>query len=373
LVISVADYRKRRDATGACSSGIDIPASEATAEMIKPTTLSLSDTDFHDLFLANTLKVWYAVSVNPLLSLPQSKQGRGITDIAKSMIEKSDTINNFTVLEDSLRSVFVNRPLVTQSDRDFLITSIHALRMSLEVQGAFVEYISTHVPYVESDSCKLLFQIWLRKFLAEMMISMAHICKAVDDAHILPKGLSDTDQNVLYHICGYLIMKLKSVSFRFKKLKSAEMIINCVADKVPKHSGHFVEEYTKWVSKQSRGGLLYPIPDFYLLVREFDTVYRQIVTTQHLTSESLNKSNLQMAIHDSFMVKYYWGRILEVASCDEHSSLPALDYLIRLFLTIKGFAVARKERDLFLTKDGKMKGKISKKSQSLRGKLKGAK
>ena len=37
-----------------------------------------------------------------------------------------------------------------------------------------------------------------------------------------------------------------------------------------------------------------------------------------------------------------------------------LDYLIRLFLTIKGFAVARKECDSFLMEDGKMKRKINK-------------
>lgn len=311
--------------------------------------------------------------MDPLLSLPQSRHGAIMTDIAKLMIEKSHTIGNFAVLEKELRIVFVNKPLVTQSDRDLLITSVHALRMSLEVQGAFAEYISTNVPHVENDSCQMIFQIWLRKFLAEMMISMAHICKPVDDAHTLAKGLSDTDQNVLYHICGYLIMKLKSASFRFKKLKSAEMIANCIAATVPKHSGHFVEAYTIWVSKQTRGGLLYPIPDYYLLVREFDNVYRQVVTTHHITSESLNKSNLQLAVHDSFMVKYYWSRILELAHCDEQTSLPALDYLICLFLTIKGFAVARKERDSFVMKDGKMKGKIIKKSQSLRGKLKGSK
>ena len=251
-----------------CSSSIDTPASEATAEVGTSTTLSLTDIDFHNLFIANTLKVWHSVLGNPLFSLSQSKHGAVVTGIAKCMIEKSDTISNFSVFEDKLRSAFVNRPLITQSDKDLLITSVHALRVSLEVQGAFMEYISTQVPHVESDSCQFIFQIWLRQFVAEMMISIAHICKPIDDGQVSPKGLSDTDQNVLYHICGYMIMKLKAVSFRLKKLKSAELIVNCVYSKVPKHSGHFLEAYTAWVSKQSRGGLLYPIPDFYLLVRE---------------------------------------------------------------------------------------------------------
>lgn len=38
-----------------------------------------------------------------------------------------------------------------------------------------------------------------------------------------------------------------------------------------------------------------------------------------------------------------------MAGCEEHSSLPALDYLIHLCLTINGFAVARKEHDLFVS------------------------
>lgn len=93
------------------------------------------------------------------------------------------------------------------------MNSVQALRMPCEVHDAFVDYISTNVPHVEHDSCKLLFQIWLRRYVAERMMSMADLSKPVDDAHTFPKGTSDTDQNVLYHICGYLTTKLKSASF----------------------------------------------------------------------------------------------------------------------------------------------------------------
>ena len=68
---------------------------------------------------------------------------------------------------------------------------------------------------------------------------------------------------------------------------------------------------------------------------------------------------------DAFMVKYYWNKIIALAHEQEADSLPVLDYLICLFITIKGFAIARKERDR-LTKCNKN----SKMSKSLRGKLK---
>jgi len=49
---------------------------------------------------------------------------------------------------------------------------------SLEVQSAFMECISTTT--CEIDSCQYLSQIWLRQFVAEMMISMPHTRKPAD-------------------------------------------------------------------------------------------------------------------------------------------------------------------------------------------------
>jgi hypothetical protein len=124
----------------------------------------------------------------------------------------------------------------------------------------------------------------------------------------------------------------------------------------------------KWTEKQSRGGLLFPTSDFYLLVREFDCVYRKVVETSplHWSITSSNKLILLSEMFDSFMVKFYWNKILSRTHMTEQRSLPVLDYLINLFITIKGFSVARKEKNR-LTK--KVANKF-KKSKSMRGNLK---
>ncbi len=40
----------------------------------------------------------------------------------------------------------------------------------------------------------------------------------------LPDGIDSTDQNVLYHICGYMVQKLFMASVRHKKLENVDVL-----------------------------------------------------------------------------------------------------------------------------------------------------
>jgi ATP/ADP translocase len=86
----------------------------------------------------------------------------------------------------------------------------------------------------------------------------------------------------------------------------------------------------------------------------------------HWSITSCNKLFLLSEMFDSFMVKFYWNKILGRTHISEQRSLPVLDYLINLFITIKGFSIARKEKNR-LTK--KVANKF-KKSKSMMGSLK---
>jgi len=92
------------------------------------------------------------------------------------------------------------------------------------------------------------------------------------------------------------------------------------------------------------------------------------VKVTDLNSIFLMKPLLQTAMHESSMVKYYWNLITESAHEDEVKAEPVLDYLVALFLTIKGFALARKERDRLTLKTARRKD--VKPSKSLRGRMK---
>ena len=140
-------------------------------------------------------------------------------------------------------------------------------------------------------------------------------------------------------------MKLKEVSRKFTKLRNRDAVIDCLTTKEFKESGYFVDQYKSWVVKQSRGSLLFPIPSFYLLIREFDTIFRKCQLSGGSVVMSINKEQLHAAMLDAFMVKYYCHKIIAFAHEQETDSLPALNYLICLFITIKGFAIARKVRN----------------------------
>ena len=101
-----------------------------------------------------------------------------------------------------------------------------------------------------------------------------------------------------------------------------------------------------------------------MLVREFDTIYRK--HSQATAVTGCNKSEMLSLIFDGLMVKYYWTKLFEKSDIDELKSLAVLDYLINLFITVKGFAVARKEKDKL---QKKVRSVVSA-SKSLRGKLK---
>ena len=166
---------------------------------------------------------------------------------------------------------------------------------------------------------------------------------------------------MLYYICGYTVRKLKVASATLKKLRNMCDLIEVLITKEPCNEGSFVKNYQMWAEKQNRGGLLFVVPNFYLLVREFDSVYRQ--STSY---EKCGKALTVSKIVDSFMVQFYWNKIVDTCHVDEISSLPALDYLVNLFITIKGFAVARKERDRLTKKVVQTEAS----SKSLTGKLK---
>lgn len=110
------------------------------------------------------------------------------------------------------------------------------------------------------------------------------------------------------------------------------------------------------------------MPNFYLMVREFDRIFRQFFSRRAINCTKIEKSSLKSQILQAHMVGYYWDKLVDSAHKNESSCLPVLEYLINLFVNIKGFAVARKEKEKLKSK---CKPKAPEKgSVSLRGAVK---
>jgi len=380
IFVTVTDYKKipampstSDSLTHLQEGGVSCALSTSSYSTVDDVaTASVINADvFNDIFRMSNLHSWQNICVDPLLTLPNSYQGHSIVDYAKILTDRIDFLEGTTVYE-SLKNMFCERSLSLESDREGLMVDVQSLRMSLEANNVFYNVVCLYIPSANKTVCKQLFQVWLRKIVIAIIGCIATHVKTVCSKTETTTPLSDVAQNILFHICGYMIMKVKRVCKRFKKLQKLQNFCDHLGSREPLMQGHFVDKYQQWVEKQSRGGLMFPIPALYLMIREFDVICQTIHSSNPLQISSICKDALQAAMHDSSMVKYYWGQILQFDNVDELSALPIFDYLVSLFITIKGFAIARKERDkLSAAQEQKLRlSKSCKSSKSLRGKLK---
>ena len=169
--------------------------------------------------------------------------------------------------------------------------------------------------------------------------------------------MSQAEQNVLFYISGYMARKVAALPQAPADLKDA-----CVSN--GKDNLGFVEKFTEWTRTINRGGLRIPSQAFFLLVRSMDRVHSSHIDLAHMTSDSLNLVIMTDAVMEDINVKYHWEAVLSNSKVEEPSVFRILEYLTKLFLTVKGFAVARHLRSRLRTE-----GYSAKKNLSLRHEL----
>ena len=104
------------------------------------------------------------------------------------------------------------------------------------------------------------------------------------------------------------------------------------------------ESVTSWTKALDRGGLQYPSMNFYLMIREIDSIVSTRLYEETLTSNSLIKSKTKDIIFDSYIVNYHWGKFLQQAGSSDVEGKLFMEYIIDVFLNVKGFAIARNVR-----------------------------
>lgn len=244
-------------------------------------------------------------------------------------------------------------------------------------------------PNVQLQCCNLFLQvdksldmISINNFSQLVMIDLiGEMCKA-QTAFLQKKSdqqqetISDNDQTVLFYICGYLI---KSLTRRYGRCRGKPEQLQCiqsfVASGADGHGKAFLKKFENMITMKDRGGLSRPCGNFYLLVRECEIITRSLVDTNNLAHDSMLVAPLKEKIFDAFMVKHYTEKLQSGVSQDVASSV--IEDVIGLFLTVRGHAVVRVERNK-LSMNSKQKAKSAqggnckstKKSSSLRQALK---
>ena len=300
---------------------------------------------FREMFETSNCHAWITIAKDPIYLLPNSKFGKQIVGFA-SLMSGDDVRVNCASLVDALCHVFENRLFLSQSDFVSFMKELHLIRTNSELEDVFAKFFESYVHSSGIENVHLLivsrvmYQVWLRRISEGMLFAIKELySKEVSQSELsLPDGIDSTDQNVLYYICGYMVQKLVMASAKHKKLENVDVLAGLFSSKTPIRDNHFVKQYQVWTEKLNRGGLRFAIPDFFMLVREFDTIYRKHCQATAVTG--CNKSEMLSLIFDGLMVKYYWTKLFEKSDIDELKSLAVLDYLINLFITVKGFAVS---------------------------------
>ena len=259
-----------------------------------------------------------------------------------------------TVLEQHIVELFQGLGLpVYAQEREALFTAFHQLRCDRSLRMSFLGQLGISI----NKAALGFYQQLLREALGCIITEATAIVVRVS-TETRQQKLSAAEQNILFYITGYMARKVATCKLCMPAVKAA-----CTSGGSSDELG-FVSEYSAWTATVNRGGLLNPSQNFYLLIRTMDRVHSQHLNLDNMTSDSLNRCILTEAMMSDINVKHHWNAIVKLSAADEDLALHLLEYIVRVFVTVKGFAVARYLRGRLNTESN-----TSVKSTSLRHSL----
>ena len=283
-----------------------------------------------------------------------SRLGAEVISVARHVKEEIACDKFSTVeLEKKFVELFQRLGLpVYAQEREALFTTFHQLRWDRNLRTAFLSQLNTTVNKAALGFYQQLLRETLGFIFAE---ANASITRASTESQ---QTLSATEQNVLFYVTGYMARKVATCKLCTPAVKAA-----CTSGGSSDELG-FVSEYSAWTATVSRGGLINPSQNFYLLIRTLDRVHCQRLNLDSMTSHSLNRCIITEVMMSDISVKHHWNAIVKESAADQDLALRLLEYIICVFVTVKGFAVARYLRGRLNTDS-----KTSTKSTSLRHSL----
>ena len=242
---------------------------------------------------------------------------------------------------DTFMTVFsVGRTLCSTLDREYMFQKYHQTTVSADFTCGYMLLFGT-LTFTSQGICNFV-NILLMELMGNLIKERAE--SALKKAASEHETISDSDQNILFYVCGFIARSLKK---RYSRSKSAcPKKKKCLEKLVLKSpNSTFISRFSNWMSKNDRGGLLYPCDDSFLLVREFEMSIRKHVNLQNLSAKTLLCDNLKEHVLESFMVKHYCDKLFGDIDGDmDIVQSIILEDILCLFLTVRGYAIT-----IFLT------------------------
>ena len=274
-----------------------------------------------------------------------------------SACKNSETVNKIQNCIKKGLYILFKQPILTPFDRERFFSRVHELKLDIDMQDAFLQQLGL----AHLERCNIVFyQVFIKELIEAILAQTIVINEREFDNK--PSKHSQSEQEILYYISGFIIKKLKQNSTKLHCLRNKENILLCLM--CDGTDLEFLSTVRSWTCELDRGGLQYPSKDFYLLIREIDYILSSDLHIDTLHANSLLKSKSKDEIFDSYMVNYYWGRLLQKSGSTDGDCISFLEYVIDIFLNVKGFAISKKVRQ-------DVAASTSKASSSFRKKLKG--
>lgn len=183
------------------------------------------------------------------------------------------------------------------------------------------------------------------------------------------RSLTANELNVVRYVGGYVA---RSVLKKYERMRSevASQFVECLGAMAVEGEGGDVLVYTRnWMEKVNRGGL-YPLnDDAFSLFAYIEKCVRDLLP-RHLLKSDSDKESFQQNVHLKVLqddnVVFHWTLLSQDITSPEDSEI-LLKEIIKLWITIRGYAIAATWMEVY---KGKQK-KNTQKSTGLRKSISG--
>jgi hypothetical protein len=233
--------------------------------------------------------------------------------------------------------------IVLSDDRELLFTKLHSLRLSEDIQHLVEDMKQKDIPH--PDEMNNFVQVFLMNMTKCLLENMTKMLKKECNKDCT--NISDNEQKVLFYISGYIIHALHRKYARSGTLNKQKLnhVLGFSTDK----SSETTKKYASMLENKDKGGLKLPKDNLFYMIRSMERVVSKNVDMKSLIQQSLDKTTLKETLMEDFMVKIYIEKLCmtnETTDEDsEHVVSGLLEDICHLFVTIRGFAMAKLQRN----------------------------
>lgn len=243
---------------------------------------------------------------------------------------------------------------LTSSKREHLWTKFHCIRMKGKLPSLWDELVKKmNINVTDSLLQQSVFQEVFELCLKEHFSTSTSAENESNDVSDIV--LTADELNIIRYVSGYIARTLlKRYEKQPQKNPCNVQFITCLGEMAVAGEGDDVLSYTrKWIDQVNRGGLFPTNNASFQLFTDIEKCVQKLLPSYLHKSKSDIKT-FQSNVHDLILqnedVQFYWTLLSQDIESPEDSYV-LLGEIIKLWVTVRGFAMAASWMELYKTKE----------------------